>query len=188
MFRRTVLTFIGLVLLMIATRFPGLASNWHLQDASWALFFIAGFYLSRHWRWAFPALMVVAVAIDLVAIRFYGIDNYCMTVAYWFVVPGYGALWFGGHWLSRRASLDGRGLILLAASLALSVSVCYLITNGSFYWLSDRAANPSWEGWARNFAAWYWPFTRVTLAYVAVATFVHVLIAKLPGRAIQVRA
>lgn len=186
--RNGILVFIGLALFMVATRFPGLASNWHLQDASWALFFVAAFYLRERWRWAFPALIVIAVAIDLIAIQFYGIDDYCLTIAYWFIVPGYGALWLGGHWLSRRASLDGRGLWLLAASLVISVSVCYLISNGSFYWLGDRAAHPSLDGWAANFAAWYWPFTRVSLAYVAVAAFLHVLTAKVPIRGTSVTA
>lgn len=184
--RNAILAFLGLALVMVATRFPGLASNWHLQDASWALFFVAGFYLREQWRWAFPAFIVIAVAIDLIAIRFYGIDNYCVTVAYWFIVPAYGALWLGGHWLSGRASLDARGLLLLAASLVISVSVCYLISNGSFYWLSGRAVNPSLDGWAANFAGWYWPFARVSLAYVAVAAFLHVLIAKLPIRGTSV--
>jgi hypothetical protein len=179
----SIVSFFALVLLMIATRFPGLASNWHLQDASWALFFVAGFYLRAHWQWAFPALTGMAAAIDLVAIGSYGIDNYCITVAYWFLVPAYAALWWGGTWLRSRASLDARGLTLLIASLVTSVSLCYLISNGSFYWLGGRVANPSWEGWVSNFAAWYWPFTRVALAYVAVAAFIHVPVVKLQLRA-----
>ena len=184
--RNAILAFLGLAIVMVATRFPGLASNWHLQDASWALFFVAGFYLAKHARWAFPAFILVAVGIDLVAIQFYGIDNYCFTVAYWFLVPAYGALWLGGRWLVRSATLDGRGVLSLAASVLICVSLCYLISNGSFYWLGGRAATTSLEGWAANFAAWYWPFTRVALVYIAVAAFLHALIANLAMRSTRV--
>jgi hypothetical protein len=180
--RSSVLFLIALSLVMGATRFPGLASNWHLHDASWATFFAGGFYLRAHWRWAFPALMSVAVAIDMAAIRFYGVDNYCVTAAYWFLVPAYAALWSGGNWLRARSSCDGQGLTFLLMSFVCSVSVCFLVSNGSFYWLSGRVANPSWEGWAVNAIAWYWPFTRVALAYVAAAAFIHVIFVKLQVR------
>lgn len=90
--RVAILIFAGLAFFMAATRFPGLASNLHLQDASWALFFLAGFYLRDHWRWGFPALMALAVVIDLVAIEYFDVSNYCLTVAYWFLVPAYGSL------------------------------------------------------------------------------------------------
>lgn len=177
--RQSTSVLVGLAFLMIATRFPGLASNFHLQDASWALFFVAGFYLGARRRWAFPALIAIAVGIDLVAIQYYDISNYCVTVAYWFLVPAYGALWFGGEWLRGRASFDGPGFVKLAASAAISASTCFLISNGSFYWLGGRVMTPSWEGWIANFATWYWPFVRNALVHIAVAAFVHVLIAKL---------
>jgi len=44
-------TFIGLILVaaMAATRFHHLGDALHLPDASWALFFLAGVYLSPAW-------------------------------------------------------------------------------------------------------------------------------------------
>ena len=94
----------ALILLMLATRLPMLGPAFHLDDASWAVFFLAGFYLREQWRWAFPLFMAIAVAIDLVAIQYLGVSNYCVTVAYWFIVPSYAALWFGGSWLRRAGS------------------------------------------------------------------------------------
>lgn len=172
----------GLVLVMIATRFPGLAGELHLQDASWALFFIGGFYLGSSWRWAFPALMCTAVLIDLIAIRYYGVSNYCVTVAYWFLVPSYGALWLGGGWLRRHASPDRFGVACLLGSACAAVSLCFLISNGSFYWLGGRVSHPSWDGWMVNFVTWYGPMVRATLAYLALAAILHVLIARLRAR------
>lgn len=176
--RNVTLTLAGLILLMVATR-SGLASNLHLQDASWAIFFVGGFYLSDRWRLAFPALMVTAVAIDWVAIRYYGVSNYCVTVAYGFLVPAYAALWLGGSWLRRHASFDAQGLLALGGGVLISASVCFFLTNGSFYWLGNRGPAPTFAGWMANVAAWYWPFVRVCLAHTATAALVHVLLARL---------
>ncbi|MCI0354802.1 MAG: hypothetical protein L0099_07175, partial [Acidobacteria bacterium] len=85
----------GLASLMAATRIPAMGAMLHLQDASWAVFFIAGFYLKGQWRWAFPLLMAEAVGIDYCVIQYTGISNYCVTVAYWFLVPAYATLWLG---------------------------------------------------------------------------------------------
>jgi hypothetical protein len=181
--RTKILVLVGLMVVMLATRFPGIASNLHLHDASWAVFFVAGFYLAGSAMWAFTALLLCAVGIDLVAIQHYGISNYCMTAAYWFILPAYGALWAGGAWLRSRAPLSVSGLVALAASALIAVSVCFLLTNGSFYWLGGRVAQPTVQGWIANFAQWYWPFARVALIYIAVAALVHVLVTRVvPSR------
>jgi hypothetical protein len=177
--RNVTLTLVGLILLMIATR-SGLAGDLHLQDASWAIFFVGGFYLGNRWRWAFPALMLTAVAIDWVAIRYYGVSNYCVTLAYGFLVPAYAALWLGGSWVRRHGSFDGLGLLALGAGALISASVCFLLTNGSFYWLGNRGPAPTFDGWMANVAVWYWPFVRVCLAYVVTAALGHVLVSS-PG-------
>lgn len=177
------LTWLALALVMVATRFPGLAVNLHRQDASWAVFFVAGFHLSNSWRRAFPAFLALALAIDLVAIRYYNVSNYCVTWAYWFLAPSYGALWLGGAWLRRHASPNVAGIASLVGSAVISVSVCFLISNGSFYWLGGRVPQPTWSGWAVNVAMWYGPFVRTTATYIAVAAIFHVLIVRLLARA-----
>jgi hypothetical protein len=165
-----------LLLLLALTRLPMLGPAFHLQDASWAVFFVAGFYLRDQWRWAFPLLMATAVAIDYIAIQYLGISNYCVTVAYWFIVPAYASLWLGGRWFRNRMSMDLRGVALLSCSLLVAVSVCFLISNGSFYWIGDRVAHRSWSGWLDNLGDWYLPFLQVAFAYVAVAALIHVIV------------
>ena len=181
--KNKLLILLTLALVMAATRFPALRNDLHLRDASWAVFFVAGFYLADSGRWAFTALLACAVGIDYIAIRYYGISNYCVTVAYWFLVPSYGALWLGGRWLRRHASMDGAGLLALAASALTATSVCFLLSNGSFYWLGGRVT-PTWQGWMVNLTQWYWPFVSTALAYIAVAALGHILVSKLVvGRA-----
>lgn len=162
-----------LALVMALTRFPPSAQTLHLYDASWAVFFAAGFYLTAQWRWAFPALMGLAVAVDYVAIQHMNISNYCVTLAYWFLVPTHIALWLGGAWLQQHAQQNLRGAALLIGSLWASASLAFLISNGSFYWIGSRVADPSWAGWIKNFSDWYPNFMLTTAGYVAVAVLAH---------------
>ena len=168
-----------LAIVMIATRVNHFAA---LPDASWALFFIGGFYLRGSARWAFPILMALAVLIDFFVITGAGIDfwsHYCVSIAYWFLVPAYLALWLGGSLVRRLdAGLDLRSLGLVAVLLAVSVSVSYLISNGSYYWLSDgwRTLGQvrSFGGWLENLGDWYLSYLRTQSIYVAIAVALHV--------------
>jgi hypothetical protein len=171
--RLTVLVLLALV--MAATRFSHTGSAWLPPDASWAVFFVGGFYLAREWRWALGLLFIEAVAVDYMAIRYFGVSNYCVTVAYWFIVPGYAVLWFGGAWLRhhyRHAPID---LVRLVASLVVSVTVCFLLTSGSFYWLAGPVVHPDLAGWWSNFTRWYGHFLVVPSAYTALAAFIEIV-------------
>jgi len=163
-----------LALSMAATRFGHVGSVWLPPDASWAVFFLGGFYLGREWRWALGALLVDAVAVDCLAVRNYGVSNYCVTLAYWFIVPAYSVLWLGGAWLRRHYQQVPLDLARLLASLMGSVTVCYLLTNGSFYWLGGRIEHPDLLGWWSNFTRWYARFLMVPCMYVGFAALLHV--------------
>jgi hypothetical protein len=169
--------FLTLALAMAATRFGHFGAVWVPPDASWAVFFLAGFYLSGE-RWVLPALLLEAIAIDFLAIHDYGVSDYCVTVAYWFIVPAYSFLWLGGVWLRRHYRHRPSDLLHLAGSLLISVTVCFLLTQGSFYWFGSRAADPSLIGWWSNFTDWYGHFLLVTCAYVAAVAVGHVAVVR----------
>ena len=168
-----------LALVMTATRVNHFAA---LPDASWAVFFVAGFYLRGSVRWAFPLLIALAVLIDFFVITSQGISfwsHYCVSAAYWFLLPAYFVLGLGGSALRRLyAGLGLRTLGLLGVSLFIAVSACYLISNGSYYWLSDgwlSAGNVrSFAGWIENLGDWYLPYLRTSAIYVGIAAALHV--------------
>jgi hypothetical protein len=170
-----------LAIVMMATRVNHFAA---LPDASWAVFFAAGFYLRGSARWAFPLLMALAVLIDFFVITRQGIDfwsHYCVSAAYWFLIVAYGAMWFGGSVLRRYYTrLGARELALTAALLVVSVSACYLVSNGSYYWLSDTwlagGATRSFGGWVENLGDWYLPYLRTSAMYVAIGVALHALV------------
>ncbi|KRG71239.1 hypothetical protein [Pseudoxanthomonas dokdonensis] len=177
-------------LLLAATRLHLPASLTHfgpIPDASWAAFFIGGFYLRSWSRWAFPALMALAVLVDYIVIRGQGMNfwaHYCTSPAYWFLVPAYFALWYGGMLTRKHYSRqhDGRSLGVLVASLVGSVAVCQLLSQGSFYWISDVVSQPTVAGWFKNYTDWLLPqpsvgssgYLMVTAIYVGLALLAHV--------------
>jgi hypothetical protein len=152
-----------------------------VPDASWAVFFAAGFYLRGSGRWAFPALMALAVAIDVAVIGWSGAsfwDHYCMSVAYWFLVPAHAAIWFGGTTLRRAyRGLEWRAAAWLVATFLVGYSACFFISNVSFYWLSDGAFAKTMAGSVANFAIWYPRYLYTASLYAAGAALVHVVAA-----------
>jgi hypothetical protein len=181
---RRLAIFLGLALVMGVTRFHPSLLHHALWDASWGVFFLAGFWLRGQVRWAFPLLMAEAVLVDYLVISGQGIDfwsHYCVSPAYWFLVPSYSALWLGGSWLAKRQQgLGLRTLGLGAGALLVAEGACYLVSNGSFYWISASVPLPrSTASWFANLGDWYLPFLAGTAVYVALGALLHVLATQL---------
>ncbi len=168
--------FVVLAMIMAGTRINHFGT---LPDASWAIFFVAGFYLRGSLRWAFPALMALAVFVDYLVISGQGLDfwsHYCVSPGYWFLIAAYGAMTLGGMLLRAQDKVLGvRTLGVLVASFLVAECVCFVVSNGSFYWLSSSVAAPSMAGWMQNMADWYLPYLRTSGLYVGVAAIVHLI-------------
>ena len=171
--------FLILALVMAGTRINHFAA---IPDASWAVFFVAGFYLRGSWRWAFALLIAIAVLVDLLVITGQGLNfwqHYCVSPAYWFLLAAYGAMWAGGAFLRKfHTGSAAQGLGLLAACLLVSASVCFVISNGSFYWLSSQVATRSFAGWVENMGHWYFGYLRTSVMYVLLATSLHLVVSQ----------
>ncbi|HXE77955.1 MAG TPA: hypothetical protein VN614_06910 [Rhodanobacter sp.] len=176
--------FLGLALVMGITRFHPSLQHHALWDASWGVFFLAGFWLRGQVRWALPLLLAEAVLVDYLVISGQGLDfwtHYCVSPAYWFLAPAYGALWAGGSWLAKHQRGNNLGTLGLAvAALLVAEGACYGISNGSFYWLSNMVPAPrSFDAWFANLGDWYLPFLAGTATYVALGAVLHVLATQL---------
>ena len=165
-----------LVLLMAGTRLNHFAP---VPDASWAVFFIGGFYLRNWTRWAFPLLMGLAVVVDWTVISNQGMSfwqHYCVSAAYWMLIPAYFAMWTGGMLLRRYyRSANLKSLGMLAATVIGSVALCHLIAQGSFYWISASVAEPTFAGWAKNYSDWLLPYMQSAAMYIGAAALVQVV-------------
>jgi hypothetical protein len=179
--RARILIGLALAALMAATRgqqFAPLAH--HLPDASLAVFFLAGLYLRS--IWGFPALFGLATIIDLMAIGWGGVSGYCMTPAYWMLVPAYGVVWGLGRWSAGRIELSKAGLPLLFGVVILGGVLAEVFASGGFYVFSGRFADLGLVQLLGRFAT-YMPATLLHLTvYVGLAALAHLtLVRALPG-------
>jgi hypothetical protein len=150
-----------LALVMAATRMDHFGGALALPDASLAVFFLAGLWLRK--AWGFPALLVVACGVDLLALAQAGLGADCLSTAYPFLIAAYGALWAAGR---RVAAVDGAGLLRGASVVAVAASVAFLISNLSWFAFSGHFADraladfvattlpqaPRYVGWAVGYA------------------------------------
>lgn len=166
--------FLPLALLMLATRYFHIGSAWHLPDASWAVFFLGGFYLRRA---LFLPLVIEAVAIDFTFFAMGG-STYCLSVAYWFLLPTYAALWFAGTLLAKQTQRDARFFALAVAYWWVAASVAYFISSGSFYWLSGKAVEPNASHYIEHAQIWYSAFVSRPMMYLIAAVLVHFSVAQ----------
>lgn len=168
---------------MAATRFNHFGTSFSLPDASYAVFFLGGLYLAKTARLSLIAFMVLvfeAGLIDYDATAVQGISDWCITSAYWFLIPTYASLWLAGSWYALRnfpASnntagwLSGLGAAVFAAS-----SFAFLFSNATFFFFSGRYADMIWIEYASRIAQYYVPYISVALLYIAVAVAIQMAI------------
>lgn len=157
-----------LLFLMIVTR-AGFVN--HIQDASWAVFFILGFYLRA--AIALPLFLLVAFIVDISVIQATGGENYCFTISYPFLAPAYGSLWLAGRWFANNYSVNVKGLAYLAIAVVVGTTVCDLFSSGGFYFFSDRFENTTFAEFGTRIATYLPMYMKTTALYVAVAALVH---------------
>ncbi len=166
--------------LMALTRFHHFGSAYALPDASLAVFFFAGLYVNR--LSFFGLLLLSAGLIDYVAITKFSVSDFCISPAYLFLIPTYAALWLGGKF-SRQYSLSQAADTLKVFTVAtLAVTIAYLLSNGSFYLLSGRFGNYSWQGYFDQAIRYFPQYASATLLYIVIGLVVVKLCKLIPRR------
>ena len=162
-----------LIALMGATRMHHYASSLHLPDASLAVFLLAGFLVSS--PRLLGALFVEAAALDYVAITHLGVDDYCITPAYWFLNPTYAALWLAGRYAARIHQNSLQGLAAFSAISFAAVNVAFAISNGSFYLFSGKFANIGFAEYAARVSQYYLPYISGAAIYLIPAALMYAI-------------
>ncbi len=160
-------TFLPLVALMAITRVHHFGNAFSLPDASLATFFLAGLFFQQ--RSLFVALLIEAGLLDYVAISHFGVSDFCVSPAYVFLVPAYFAMWFAGRLSAKFKSMQGTELTLslpAMATLLAATTSAFLMSNGSFYWLSGRYPNGDFAQYIERALHYYPPYAGYALMYV----------------------
>ncbi|EKM96541.1 hypothetical protein C211_07232 [Stutzerimonas degradans] len=114
---------VALILLLAMTRGQHFASVENLPSASWSIFFLAGFYLRP--RAMFALLFAEASVLDFASLASGTISDWCLSPAYWALVPAYGSLWLAGRLFAGWQRGDLRSLALLVPTLVAAAFVAY---------------------------------------------------------------
>ena len=171
----------GLLLaLMIVTRGNLLS---HMADASWAIFFMVGFYLRGEAlkKLAFPLFFLAAFVIDLIVIDAQGGQHYCFTPSYPFLIPAYAAMWFAGRLFASKYQENARGLATFVASATVGVAVCFFISNAGFYAFSGKFEEMTVAQYASSVAQYLPGYLKTTSIYLGFAALVHLVITHSPA-------
>lgn len=167
-----------LAVLMAATRFNHFGSAVSLPDASFAIFFLGGLYLARYARVstaAFIMLILEAGSIDFYSTSIQGVSDWCMTPAYWFLIPTYGSLWLAGRWFALRHTLEGRGLVWLAFTAWAASSFAFIFSNAAFYMFSGNFADMSAVEYMSRVTQYYGSYVSAALLYISCAVGIQMI-------------
>lgn len=157
-----------IVTVMLLTRSSHIDTAVQLPDASLALFFIAGLYFPT--ISIFVVLFLVAVFVDFAAIAVAGVSDFCITPAYWFLIPTYAALWYAAKlylWLKAKIHAVFYQNISLFMIVMLANTISFALSNYSFYFFSNQVTNTSLLQYTHAISAYYWPQTWHLLLYLA---------------------
>ena len=185
---RIVAIIAAFAVLMAATRFSHFGSAVSLPDASLAIFFLGGLYLSRYAKlsaYVFAALILEAGVIDYYATSVQGVSDWCLTPAYWFLIPTYGGVWLIGRWFASRFTLQGKGLLMLVAAAWAANSFAFVSSNAAFYLLSGHFADMRVADYAGSVAQYYVSYVSVAMLYIACAAAMGMLFGMLNRQAMH---
>lgn len=170
-----------LVLLMVVTRYNHFGSSMSLPDATLAIFLLAGATLARN-RLSLPVfvlLILEAGGIDYYATRMAGVSDWCITPAYWFLIPTYAIMWFAGYWLAAHLKNSWRGVILFGGVSWLATTIAFLLSNTSFFLLSGYFGEMNIAEYAARVSQYYPPYLIGSLMYLALASVIYISLTSL---------
>lgn len=177
--KKSIVILAMLVILMAATRSHHFGSLSSLPDATWPIFLLAGFYLPR---WAFPLLLLEAGAVDYWAINYDGVSGWCFSPAYWFLIPTYLSLWFGGRYYATRHQFSLRSLAEAAGIAAVATGAAFLISNASFYMFAGYFEKMGVMQYSAQVVPYFLPYLQTVLLYSSVAILLHIVAANISRR------
>ncbi len=161
----------GLIVLMAATRMHHFGDSFHLPDASLAVFLLAGFFVAS--PVLFGILLIEAGVLDYLAITQFGVSDYCVTPAYWFLIPTYAVLWYAGRYYASIHQQTLRSLGIFAALAWLANSVAFVLSSGSFYLFSGKFAALGMSEYAGRVAQYYLPYLGGAATYLVPAVLLY---------------
>lgn len=156
---------VALAAVMAATRMSHFGTSVLLPDASLAVFLLAGVLgLSVG---CLGVLMAAAFGIDVLSAQTSVEAGWCLTPAYFGLIPTYAILWGAGRWLARRHA-DFPALLSAAVALG-AVAAAFVVSNAFWFALSDTLGAMGIADYALAVAKYFPPYMGSAALYLVPA-------------------
>jgi hypothetical protein len=162
-----------IALMVIATRGNHFAAIDFLPSASYAAFLIAGYYLRS--TIMFVALLALCAGLDMAAVTWGGVSNFCVTPAYGFLLPAYGTMWLAGRWLADNTSWAFSSLFKLTGVVLAASAIAELFSSGGFYFFGGRYPDPTFAEFVPRLVKYFPKQLEAIAFWVVVALIAHVV-------------
>lgn len=176
--RNQIIIGVMLALLMIVTRGHHFTSLQNLPSASWAVFFLAGVYLRS--VWILPGFFTFAWLLDFAGYTWGGASGFCLTPAYFFLLPAYASLWLAGRWYANQHIFALRTFLPLSLSLIVSTLVCRMFSSGGFYLFSGHFEEKTLFEFSERFIKHLPLFFESFVFYIGIAVAIHTACTLIP--------
>lgn len=150
-----------LALAMIATRMSHFGAADLLPDASLAVFLLGGALLGG-WHY-FALLFAVAFGTDVLSAQTAEEIGWCLTPAYWGLLPTYAVLWLAGSWLGRQ---DGPSFVRDAGTSVAAIALAFVISNATWFAFSNTLGGMSPIDYALAVAKYFPPYLGSAMLYL----------------------
>lgn len=158
------LVLLGLAAVMGVTRSSHFGSADILPDASLAVFVLGGWLLGR--VCGFAVLMAVAFGADVWSAQTAEQAGWCLTPAYWGLLPTYATLWLAGRWLQRQHQ-DGRLDFAQAMGVSVvAVFLAFVISNLTWFAFSNTVGGMNLGQYAWAVAKYFPPYLGSAMLYL----------------------
>lgn len=150
-----------LALAMAATRVSHFGTSVLLPDASLAVFLLGGALLGG-WQ-CFALLFAAAFGADVLSAKTAVEAGWCLTPAYFGLIPAYAVLWLTGRKLGgqdRPSLLRDAGLSVAAIALA------FVISNATWFAFSNTAGGMGAADYALAVAKYFPPYLGGAMLYL----------------------
>lgn len=150
-----------LALVMAATRVSHFGTSVLLPDASLAVFLLGGLLLGG-WQ-CFALLCAVAFGADVLSAQTAEEAGWCLTPAYWGLLPTYAVLWLAGRWLGKQ---NGPSFVRDAAVSVTAIALAFAISNATWFVFSNTLGGMSAADYTLAVAKYFPPYLGSAMLYL----------------------
>lgn len=151
-----------LALAIAATRTSHFGTSALLPDASLAVFLLGGMLLGG-WQ-CFALLFAVAFGADVLSARTAEEAGWCLTPAYWGLLPTYAVMWLAGRWTGRQ---HGPSFTRDAAVAVGAIALAFVISNATWFAFSNTLGGMPAADFAAAVVKYLPPYLGSAMLYLA---------------------